>query len=268
MSFQPVIPLGGYAGWRFLERTLENQKTAFTESASVTRATDYFRERIGQVSNAEELVNNRQLLTVALGAFGLDEDIDNSFFIRKILEEGTIANDALANRLADTRYADFSKAFGFGDRVIPRTSLSQFPSEIIERYEVRQFERAVGQQDNNLRLALNVETAVGDIVDRTSSTNAQWFSIMGNPPLRQVFETAFGLPSSIGSIDLDRQLELFRDRSEALLGTDDVGELMQENLLEKLIRLFLVRSDAASIGFASGGATALTLLNSAARFRG
>lgn len=268
MSFQPVVPLTGYVGWRFLERTLENQQSTFAESQPITRATDYFRENIPNVRTAEDLVNDRRLLSVALGAFGLDEDIDNKFFIRQILEDGTVDDAALANRLADNRYADFSQAFGFGDRALPRTTLLRFPDEIIDRFEARQFERAVGEQNNDLRLAMNVSTGIADIIDRTSSSSAQWFSIMGNAPLRNVFQTALGLPASIASIDLDKQLELFQSRSKAVFGSDNVADFVDPDQQEKLIRLFLVRSEAANISAASGGSTALTLLQSVPRLFG
>ncbi|WP_341367504.1 DUF1217 domain-containing protein [Yoonia sp. BS5-3] len=263
MSFQPVVPLTGYVGWRFLERTIEAQQTAFAESAPVERATSYFRENIGNVVTAEELVSDRQLLSVALGAFGLDDDIDNSFFIKTILEEGTLDDDALANRLADTRYSDFSRAFGFGDLGIPRTILSTFADEIVDRFEDRQFEAAVGEQDNDLRLAMNVDTAVGDVLANASTTEGQWFAIMGNAPLRSVIQTALGLPDSIASIDIDKQREIFQERATSVLGTDDVSELIDPDMQEKLIRLFLVRSEAAAINISSGSSTALTLLQSA-----
>ncbi len=262
MTFQPVVPLTGYVGWRFLERTLENQQNAFSESQPVMRATEYFRDKIGDVRTADDLVADRQLLSVALGAFGLDEDINNTFYIKKILEEGTIDDGALANRLSDNRFADFSRAFGFGDGVFARTGLTGFAGEITDRYEARQFERAVGEQNNDLRLAMNVSTGIDDILDRTSSVNAQWFSIMGNAPLREVFQTALGLPSSIASIDLDKQLELFQDRSASVFGTDQVTDFADPDQQEKLIRLFLVRSEAADITAASGSSTALTLLQS------
>ena len=38
MSFQPVLPLGGAAGWRFLSRTLPRQEAAHAASAPVARA--------------------------------------------------------------------------------------------------------------------------------------------------------------------------------------------------------------------------------------
>jgi len=77
MSFGPVIPVGGYAGWRFLQRTVEVQKERFVASAKMQRDEAYFRDRIGGISSAEELVADRRLLQIALGAFGLGEDIGN-----------------------------------------------------------------------------------------------------------------------------------------------------------------------------------------------
>ncbi|MEJ6403223.1 DUF1217 domain-containing protein [Yoonia sp. 2307UL14-13] len=265
MTFQPIIPFGGYTGWRFLERTLDNQQQAFADSQPVARSTSYFAQNIGNVRTAEDLVNDRQLLSVALGAFGLDDDIDNRFFILQILKDGTIADDALANRLTDNRYADFSRAFGFGDRAAPRTGLSQFPEEIVSRYEARQFERAVGEQNNDLRLAMNVESGLSDILDRSNSQDARWFSVMGNPPLRSVFQTALGLPQSIASIDLDKQLSIFKDRAQSVFGTDQINAISQPEQREKLVRLFLVRSEAANTASVTAGATALTLLQSTPR---
>ena len=101
--FQPLVPTGGLAGWRFLQRTYDTQFEAFNQSVSLQRDTDYFRENIGQVTTAEALVSDRRLLSVALGAFGLQDDVDNRYFIRKVLEEGSVNEDALAVRFADRR---------------------------------------------------------------------------------------------------------------------------------------------------------------------
>lgn len=109
--FQPVLPLSGLPGWVLLNRTLESQTQAFNASPQIVRDTDYFVENIANVRSAEDLVSDRRLLTVALGAFGLDEDINNRALIQKVLEDGTADPASLANRLADDRYARFSEAF-------------------------------------------------------------------------------------------------------------------------------------------------------------
>lgn len=263
MNFQPVVPLSGYAGWKFLERTMDTQRAAFNESAPVQRATDSFRERIGNITNAQQLVDDRALLSVALGAFGLDEDLDNSFFMRKILDSDPDDPEALANRLSDSRYGDFAKAFGFGGDGLPRTQIEFFADEIVDRYEARQFERAVGEADNTMRLALNFEPALGDIVAANGSADARWFAVMGNPPLRKLFETALGFPSGFGSIDIDRQLEQFKSRSEATFGTNDLEALLADDNSEKVIRLFMVRSETQQSTSLGGASVALSLLQQA-----
>ncbi|MEM6565334.1 MAG: flagellar protein, partial [Pseudomonadota bacterium] len=66
--FTPVIPSTGLVGWRFLQRTYDTQFEAFSQSSQLTRATDYFAQNINGVSTAEDLVSDRRLLEVALGA--------------------------------------------------------------------------------------------------------------------------------------------------------------------------------------------------------
>jgi hypothetical protein len=259
MTFQPVLPLSGYTGWRFLARTMETQKQALVESAPVSRATTYFRENIAQVRTAEDLVGDRRLLEVALGAFGLEADINNRAFIRKVLEDGTIRDDAIANRLADKRYAAFSRAFGFGD-LGASTSLSGFADTIIGRYEQKSFEIAVGAQNGDFRQALGLSTGLAEVIAQTTTPRAQWYAVMGNLPLRQVFETALGLPSSLGTLDIDQQLETFESRAKATFGTDKVSDFTDPAIQEKLIRLFLVRSESQAAGPFGAASVALQLL--------
>ena len=260
MSFQPVVPLSGYAGWRFLQRTLPAQQAAFANSAPEKRATDYFREKIGAVQSAEDLVSDRRLLSVALNAFGLGDDINNKAFVRKILEDGSLTPEALGNRLADKRYLAFSKAFGFGDFSTPRTVLSDFPDEILSKYQRQAFETAVGQQDDTMRLALNLRSGLADTIAGNSTNDGRWFGIMGNPPLREVVQTALGFSSSFAQLDLDQQLEQFKDRADNMLGTSIVEDFSAPEIQDKLIRNFLIRSEAAASANTSAGMVALSLL--------
>jgi len=264
MSFQPAIPVGGYAGWAFLSRTRVAQQKVFDSSAAISRDTAYFNDNIAGVKTAADLVADRRLLAVALGAFGLDEDINNRFFLQKVLEDGTVDPKALGNRLSDKRYLKFSKAFGFGDFATPRTQLSDFGDEITTAYRTAQFEIAVGAQDQNLRLAMGLDRALSDIAGLATTDKGRWFTVMGQPPVRAVFETALGLPASIGALDLDLQLSAFRDKTAARFGDGEVAQFSDPAKREELVRLFLLRADAqAKNSTISGGSTALTLLQAA-----
>lgn len=266
MSFQPIIAGSGLVAWNLLQRTMETQTRAHDASAEIVRDTDYFAAKIGEINTAEELVSDRRLLRVALGAFGLQDDLDNRYFITRILADGTVRDDALANKLTDGRYKEMSAAFGFGNAATPLSKISDFPEKIIARYRRQQFEVAVGQQDDNLRLALNAERALQDLAGQSSSLNTKWLRIMGNPPLRQVFETALGMPASFGQLDIDRQLEMFKDRADSQLGSADIAQFAKPENVTKLVQKFLLRAQVEEIQAASTGNIAVSLLQGAADF--
>ena len=265
MTYIPAVPTGGNAGWAFLQRTRETQQAAFDNSSLIKRDVDYFEERIGKIASAEQLMKDYRLLKVALGAFGLDSDIGNKFFIRKVLEEGTLAEDAFANKLSDKRYHAMSKAFGF-DLNPPLSVLSDFGAKITAAYKERQFEVAVGEQDQNLRLVMGFERDLNAMTGNTGSERAMWFTIMANQPLRKVFEGALRIPVAVGTLDVDRQLEIFSEKSAALFGTSNPRDFLEPGKREELTRRFLVQADLQTTSSVmSGGSIALSLLQSAPR---
>lgn len=264
MSFTPAIPLNGYAGWTFLNRTMPAQTAAMNASAQNKRDEEYFRANIGKIDTAEQLVNDRRLLKVALGAFGLDNDINNKFFIQKVLSDGTLKTDALSNRLADKQYQKMSAAFGFGDFSTPRSKLSDFADKIIAQFRTRQFETAVGNQNNDFRIALNLQRELPELAKSSSSDNAKWFTIMGNKPLRTAFETALGLPASTATLDLDLQLNIFKTRARAQFGTDSVAQFSDPAALDRLVKRYLLRSESNAFAASATNNPALTLFQQAA----
>jgi len=265
MSFAPVVPLAGYAGWAFLKKTLSNQTAAFNKSPEITRDEDYFRANIGKVKTADQLVADRRLLKVALGAFGLDADIDNKAFIRKVLSDGTLSTDALSTKLADKQYQKFSAAFGFGDFPTPSTQISTFADTILSAYKARQFEAAVGDQSDDLRLALNAQRELAPLAAKSGDDEVKWLTVLGNAPLKQVFAKALGLPAGIGSIDLEQQLTVFQAKAQAAFGDSSVKQFTDGTKVETLIRRFLVRSQAEAVQSQIGsGATALAMLQQTA----
>jgi hypothetical protein len=261
MSYSPIIPLSGYAGWKMLERTMERQQATFVASASVQRSEEYFREKIGGVTSAEDLVADRRLLEVALGAFGLSDDLDNKFFIKKVLEEGTLSKDALANKLSDDAYANLAKAFGFGDYETPNTVMSDFADTILAKYETRQFEIAVGDSNESFRLALYAQRELATIAGKTSTETTKWYNILASEPLRAVFETAFGLPESIGTLDIDQQVRAFQKKADIYFGSSDPAQFVDLEKIEILVRQYILNDTIVnSENTMTGNSAALQIL--------
>lgn len=264
MSFQPILPLSGFAGWKFLQETQEAQQAQFEKSPLLDRDIAYFKDNISKVSSAEELVNDFTLRKVALGAFGLDDDLNKNAFIRMALEEGTDDPRSFANRLVDPAYAKMSEEFGFGNILGPRVGQSDFAQRIIDKFQTRQFEIAVGDTDNSMRLAMYFKREITDFATANVTENTSWYSIMGSPPMRAVMEGALGLPSEVGALDIDKQREMFQAAASKKFGSSSLKEFLNEENVEIAIRDFLIR-DQLSNGPSNTtpGTAALTMLQNA-----
>lgn len=263
MPIEPALPFGGLAGLRFLDQTIERQTATFNRSADIQREVDYFLENAADVTTVEDLVGDRRLLAVVLGAFGLDEDLDKGAFIRKIIEEGTQSNDAFANRLVEPAYREMAAFLGFGDfggtLVFENTRLN-----IVDRYRERQFELSVGNVDLNLRLALNFRREAEKIAGSTQDDDNAILRLLGSQPLRTVVESALNLPAQFGTIDLDQQVAEIKDRASSLFGTTSPQELFTGEGLDQFVERFMLNQQVREGGFSTttNGAVALTLLQS------
>jgi len=263
MSFQPIIPATGIVGWNFLQATYDKQFETFTQDAVLQRDNEYFLENIGKIETAEDLVKDYRLLNIALGAFGLEEDSYKKALVQKILEDGTTADDALANTMGDDRYVQFSEAFGFGPGETVKTGSLQDMADLIYTNKVQAFEKAVGEQDQDLRVAMYAQHEVLALAEDGTSVDTKWFNVMGQPALQDMFVTALGLPESFGQIDIEQQLDVMKDRAYALFGSDDLSIFSDPDQLKKLTNTFLARAQIADFNASqSSGATALMLLQS------
>lgn len=259
MSFQPVLPIDGYAGWRFLQRTQAAQQATLVAQPAAQRDEAYFRENIGTIKSAEDLVNDRRLLRVALTSFGLADDLPNRAYIRKVLESPTTDSRSFVNRLSDSRYKQMATAFGFGDGLALNT-VPGFADSIISGFRDRSFEQAVGAQNDSMRLALALSRDLGQLAAQRSSDKAKWYKVLGTPSLRTVFETAFNLPSSFGTLDIDRQVDVLKERTARLTGKDTIGQFTDATAIDTLTKRFFLAGQIQQVQTTSAQGTALTLL--------
>ena len=262
MSFQPILPMDGYVGWRFLQRTIDSQKSAFEKAPAAQRDETYYRATIASVGSAEELVADRRLLRVTLAAFGLQDDLPNRAYVQKVLESSVYDSGSFANRLTDKRYKAMAQAFSFADRTVPRNQLTGFADDILQKYRDRSFEQAVGDQNESMRLALALKGDLAALASQPSSEATRWYTVIGTPSLSSVFETAFNLPSSFGTLDIDQQVEVLRLRTESLTGADTIEQFSNPEAIDTLTKRFFLIGQITEMQGTSAQSSALTLLQS------
>ena len=259
MAYVPSLVATGYAGWKSLQRSLSRQTEAFGAQPSVKRSIAHFRETISTAKEPGDIIKDRRLLSVALGAFGLESEIDKKAIIRRVMSEGVNDPKSFANRINDPRWRAFAQAFSFAAGAPAFTSA--FKDAIAARFVERGLEAAIGDVDPAMRLALNFRRDIAPIAAGPNAERVGWLQIMGSRPLRAVIEGAFGLPSSLASIDVDRQAEILAEKSAALFGDPSPRAFLDPQNVDAALRRFFAR-EAVTNGPAAAtpGAAALSLL--------
>lgn len=260
MSFVALVGSGGYSGWKFLQKTAARQQQVLAQTAETRSAEAHFSGRASKIDSLDKLLSDFRSLNVVLSAFGLEGDVRNKHFLKKVLESDLSDPKSLANRLTDKRYLRFVETLQ--PKKDGALSISAGKAKLIfSKYVSKTFESRVGDQDNNLRLAMNAKTELSELTDRGVSEKAFWYTVIGSKPLRAVFQKALGLPEAISRLDVDRQYDDFTKRAAKVLGSSNPAQFKDEKISEKLIQRFLLMSQVATSTSQSPYSAALTILS-------
>lgn len=261
MNFQPFVLGTGLSGWGLLQATLNVQKSTFNQSRPILSDSNHFLEHFSSINTPEDIVSDRRILRVVLGAYGLSDDVDNKHFIQTLLSEGASTSEALANKMSDSRYRFLVKDFDFSTNPPNHKLVSDLARKTVESYQTRSFERKIGDSDVDMRLALGFSRDLQELMESSSSNSAAWYQLLAIPPLRQVIQTALGLPREFAQLDIDVQHERIQERTRRVFGTSEISELASEQLSEQITRRFLIMRQAEGLSGSTSLKTALVLLS-------
>ena len=150
---------------------------------AVKTATAYYEANIGSVKSIQDLIDNYRLLSYALDAYGLGDQINARGLITKVLEGGVSNPKSLANTLGDSRWKAFAAAFNFSGGASPSSvsSIQTTTSDYVEQ----QLESDQGAQDVGVQLALYFQ--------RVAPTVTSEYGILADSNLLQVAATIMGI---------------------------------------------------------------------------
>ena len=174
------------------------QKMVASEPA-VKTATQYYAANIGKVKSISDFVNNYRLLSYALTAYGLGDQINNKALVTKVLQGGYTSSRALANTLSNPNWAKFAKAFDFVGSGASSVSTASAVSATETNYNEQKLESQEGQQDVGVQLAL--------YFNRVAPTIKSAYSVLGDKNLLEAFQTIFGVTiNTNGNIDTNAKI--------------------------------------------------------------
>ncbi|HTZ67858.1 MAG TPA: DUF1217 domain-containing protein [Roseiarcus sp.] len=221
-----------------VSQNLSRYQAMTAAEPAVKTATAYYDANIGSVTSIQDLVGNYRLLSYALDAYGLGDEINAKGLITKVLEGGVSNPKSLANTLGDPRWKAFAAAFNFSGGASPSSASSV--QTTTSGYDEQQLESDQGAQDVGVQLALYFQ--------RVAPTVTSEYGILADPNLLEVAATIMGIsPSAAGDLQPQTLSELM-----------PLSDLQDPAKLQQLTERFTAMYDY-TYGPGSGATSGLTV---------
>jgi len=212
-----------------IARDYSSSLSQASKEPTVARATASFLANIGKVTTASQLVNNSNLYSYVMTAFGLQDMSYAKALIVKVLNGGT-SSSGLAQSLNDPRYLALAKAFNFAETGASTTKNTTTQTTTIESYYQATIETQAGQENQGAQMALYFARMVPQM-------NSP-YSILGDSTLLKVAQTAFGLSPSMSDQNIDTQ-------ANEISNLLNIGKLQTDpTYLNKFLQRFTASYDA------------------------
>ena len=180
-----------------IERNLARYQSMTAAEPAVKTASAYYKANIGKVTSIDQFVGNYRLLSYALNAYGLGDQINSTALIKKVLAGGVANPKALANTLPNPAWKKFAAAFNFGATGAAAPSSSASVSTTTTGYVEQQLESDQGRADPGVQLALYFE--------RVAPTVTSSYGILGDQNLLETVQTIFGLSPTANASQIDAE---------------------------------------------------------------
>lgn len=263
MVFTPAIPTKGVGGWRFLEATYDRQLQNFTRTPQVRTDRDYMIDKFSQPISVEDFLKDSRLVRTTMMAFDLAGEEWKKGFIRKVLTEYGKPDSNFLSRLNNGKYTALAEGLAPSQQGMISLDPDALAAMSV-RFETNAFEIAVGNVDDNMRLALNYKSEITGITANGASENAIAYRLMSDLPLYSVVKTAANLPEAISKLPVERQAEMIRNGLKRALGISSLSELSDPAVTDKLlVRFHALKAVSDGVSSNSPASAALTLLRGA-----
>jgi hypothetical protein len=209
---------------------------------AVKSATAYYEANIGKVASIQDFVGNYRLLSYALDAYGLGNQVDNTALITKVLEGGVSNPNSLANTLSNSNWKAFAAAFDFVGKGASSVSSASAVETTTSDYVEQQLESDQGAQDVGVQLALYFR--------RVAPTVTSEYGVLADPSLLEVAQTIFGMSPETSATNIDVQ-------AQTLSKLMPLSDLQDPEKLQQLTERFTAMYDL-TYGPGSGATTSLT----------
>jgi hypothetical protein len=235
------------ASYLQIESNLTRSQSQVADEPTVKNATAYYMANIGKVTSISDFVNNYQLFSYAMTAYGLSNMTYAKGLMTKVLEGGVSNSSSLANTMSDPRFKAFATAFDFaGQGAAAVVKSAAATTGVTSQYVEQALETDVGQTNQGVQLAVYFQ--------RKASSVTSAYGLLADSALLKVIQTAYGISSNASSESIDTQ-------AATINNILNIKDLQDPTKVQKLVERFTAMWDASGNNASSSQSPAVSLLS-------
>lgn len=215
--------LSTFASYQAVSRNLTTTLASTAKQPAVANQTQYYLANIGKVTSISQFVNNYNLFSYAMKAYGLEDMTYAKGLMTQILQGGVSNPNSLANTMSDPRFRAFAQAFDFAGQGAAVTSSTAATTDTVNAYVEQTLEDNEGAQNQGVELALYFQRKAPQI---TSALD-----ILADPALLKVVQTALNIPAASSEQDLSVQ-------ENTITSKMNIADLQNPTYLKNFIEKF------------------------------
>ena len=211
-----------------LNRDYEKTIDTLSKDGQVSRASEKYLEKIRDIKTIDEFLEDYDVYTYAMKAFGLEDMTYAKAYMRKVLEEGISDSSSFANQLTDQRFKEFATVFNFAAHDEATTSFEKAQQGVVDKYLEQTLETREGEENTGVQLALYFQQKAASITSP--------MELLGDEALAEVARTIAGIPSEAAGADIDWL-------SEAIADKIDIEKMSDPEYVDELVQRFSILYD-------------------------
>ncbi|MBB5571663.1 MULTISPECIES: DUF1217 domain-containing protein [Rhizobium] len=124
-----------YLGYSIATRSMATTLKQVATQPENKREIDYYNANIGKVTSVDDFMNDYQLYSYAMEAYGLSDMTYAKAFMKQVLTSDLSDSSSFANKLTDSRYKEFAAAFNFGTSSSSSAQSSEQEDDLVGLYK-------------------------------------------------------------------------------------------------------------------------------------
>jgi len=216
---------------KLIDRERDKFEVGVENDPTSKREIEAFRDRIGDIENVDQLMEDYEVYSFVMKTFGLEDQMAGKAMNAKILTSDPDDDESLVNKLTNPAFEEMNKMMGFSTEGEADWTLqsSTWQDEMVEKYISQQLVTDQINTNETVGLALEFEMKAGDMKN--------WYNVLADKTVAKVLRMALGFPESMAQADLDAQVRAFEKKM-------DIEDLQDPEAVKDIMTKYAAISDA------------------------